>query len=79
MAKTPNEPRHTPGMRAIPTGFDSTVIRPMVSEAMDAETAGGEELPSQAAKAPGSSGTGLQGLPPGVRDVLVVPDGFHVP
>jgi hypothetical protein len=69
-------------MAPLPSGFESTGIRPMVSEAMDAETAGGEELtPSQRAKSPGAPGTGMQGLPPGVRDTLVSADtvGWNVP
>ena len=79
MAKqtTTPDPAHTPPRRGqgIPPQFDATVIKPMTSEAQEAADPGS----AKAATSPGAPGTGLQGLPPGVRETLVVPDTFHVP
>ena len=68
----PNVPA---GGRAIPPTAESQVIRPMISEAMDAETAGAEGIPGNPGTAPGSN----RSIPEPQRSLIVPPDGWHIP
>ena|SRR5271157_3915896 len=70
--KSQHMPQRAP---AIPPQFTQT-MKAMTDEGQDAETAGADGQPPQGA-VPGAPGTGLQGLPPGVRDVIASADKSH--